>query len=431
MIELIQIIYTIFFLFIFFLFPLNKHFLIYLTNKRNFNNTDAISINFIFHLFFFFLISFFKINFYLYAYTIFILSIIINFILVKENFNYKKIGLLDIVSIITLFGITIQIALTTKLEWDGLAHWFYKAQVFYQNGSILDIKETPMPFYPHLGSFIWAFFWKISYLEYEYLGRLYYIFFYVISILCLAKQIKDSLYSIIFFITVTTLTLDFYLFAGYQEYLIFSILVIFCRFFFFTKDQDEKTNNLKIILFNFICFALFWIKQEGQFYSLFLSCLIIFKKEFSKRNKLIFASLFIFSAISWYFIETYIKGEIAYQATLNKDNYLSKYKNINLIIETFFFITVHIIKVMIRYPIWILIILSIFFYIKKKIISEDIKLIIIFFLLNYGLIYAIYFWIPYEYIFSLQTSLYRLMLQTTGFYIVVLVIFFKNILREK
>jgi len=431
MIEIIQIAYSVFFLFIFFLFPLNKFFLVSLTNNKEFNNTDAISINFIIHCFFFFLISFIKINYYFYAYTIFILSIIINIFLIKKNFNFKKISLLDIVSIITLFGIVIQIALTNRLEWDGLAHWFYKVQIFYQNGSVLDIRDVPLSNYPHLGSFIWAFFWKISYLKYEYLGRLFYIFIYIISICSLAKQIKNSIYSNIFFIAVTTLTLDLYLFSGYQEYFLFSIFAIFSRFFFLSKNQHHEAEYLKIIFFSFICFILFWIKQEGEFYSLFLLCLVLLKKEFSKKNKFAFIILFILSAVSWYFIESYIKGGIAYQGPLNKDNYLSRYKDIIIIIETFFYITLHIIKVMIRYPVWILIILSIFLYLKKNKFTEDIKLIIIFFLLNYGLIYAIYFWIPYEFIFSLQTSLFRLMLQSTGFYIVALIIFFKNILKEK
>jgi hypothetical protein len=431
MTEIIQIAYSVFFLTIFFLFPLNKYFLNFLTNNKEFNNTDAIAINFIIHLFFFFLISFFKINFYFYGYTIFTISIIINIFLIKKNFNLNKISLLDIISAITLFGIVIQIALTNRLEWDGLAHWFYKVQIFYQNGSVLDLKEVPLPSYPHLGSFVWAFFWKISYLKYEYLGRFFYIFIYLVSILSLAKLLKDSLYSLIFFIAVSTLTLDFYLFGGYQEYLLFSILSIFARFFFFTYKKDKRKNYLYIILFNLICFILPWVKQEGEFYALFLFFLVIFKKEFTKKNKLLFSLVFILSITSWYIIESYIKGHIAYQLPLNRDNYLSRYKDVIIIIQTFAYITLHIFKVMIRYPVWILIVIFSFLYFKKNNFNENIKLIIFFFVMNYGLIYAIYFWIPVDFIFSLQTSLFRLMLHTTGFYSVILIILFKKILKEK
>jgi len=431
MTEIIQIIYSVFFLTFFFLFPLNKFFLILITNNKGFNNTDAISINFIIHFFFFFLISFSKINFYLYGYTIFTTSVIINIYLIKKNYNSKKISLLDILSVITLFGIVIQIALTNRLEWDGLAHWLYKVQIFYQNGSVLDLKEVPFPSYPHLGSFVWAFFWKISYLKYEYLGRFFYIFIYIVSILSLAKLLKDNFYSLIFFIVVTTLTLDFYLFGGYQEYLLFSILSIFARFFFFSENKYKKKNYLYIILFNLICFIIPWVKQEGEFYALFLFILVIFKKEFTKKNKLLFSLVFILSIITWYIIESNIKGHIAYQLPLNRDNYLSKYKDVMIIIETFAYITLHIFKVMIRYPVWILIIIFSFLYFRKNNFDENMKLIILFFIMNFSFLYAIYFWIPVDYIFSLQTSLFRLMLHTTGFYSVILIILLKKIQKEK
>ena len=52
-----------------------------------------------------------------------------------------------------------------RLEWDGLAHWIYKAQIYFQEGTFADIKHVDFSYYPQLGSFLWGYFWKNSFFK--------------------------------------------------------------------------------------------------------------------------------------------------------------------------------------------------------------------------------------------------------------------------
>ena len=47
-----------------------------------------------------------------------------------------------------------------SLGWDG-NFWIEKAIIFYEEGEFKDLNYTIFPFYPHLGGYIWSFFWKI------------------------------------------------------------------------------------------------------------------------------------------------------------------------------------------------------------------------------------------------------------------------------
>ena len=77
------------------------------------------------------------------------------------------------------------------MNWDGVANWFYKVQNFYQGGSIDKLNNVPLNHYPHLGSYIWAFFWKNSFLNYEYFGRFFYVFFFLIIIFSIISSQKE------------------------------------------------------------------------------------------------------------------------------------------------------------------------------------------------------------------------------------------------
>ena len=105
-----------------------------------------------------------------------------------------------------------------------------KAQVFYQNGTFSDLKNVSFSYYPHFGSFLWGFFWKNSFLQFEYLGRLILPFFYLSGIFFSISTLfenKNYLNKVFFLILVLTLSLDYYLFGGYQDYYLFFGLLIF------------------------------------------------------------------------------------------------------------------------------------------------------------------------------------------------------------
>ena len=112
-----------------------------------------------------------------------------------------------------------------KLEWDGF-HWITKSLVFINEQEIQGLQDADMAMYPHLGGYLLALFLKNSYLGLEYFGRFFPIFFYLISIFSIFNMLKIKSEKIIFILifTIIYLTYDQYLFAGYQEYYIFSLL---------------------------------------------------------------------------------------------------------------------------------------------------------------------------------------------------------------
>ena len=86
--------------------------------------------------------------------------------------------------------ISFDLANNLKFGWDTLNFWFLKTLNFIEGGDIYNLKNLPREEYPHLGTFIWAIYTKISFLEYEYLGRIFYIFFFCIAIFSIAELLN-------------------------------------------------------------------------------------------------------------------------------------------------------------------------------------------------------------------------------------------------
>ena len=95
----------------------------------------------------------------------------------KINFNLK-----NFLIFIYIFIISIILVYDLQLGWDAKFFWFLKTINFYQDNSLLNLEKIPATDYPHLGSYIWSFFWRFPFGSYEYLGRIFYVFLYIISI---------------------------------------------------------------------------------------------------------------------------------------------------------------------------------------------------------------------------------------------------------
>ena len=138
--ELFLALYMLILTFIYFTFPFNKKILSKISNSSKFNSFDAISINFVFHFCFLLILSFFKINHLLIGYVIVFLAILMNLNLIKSI----KLSLLNSLFFIFLLVYTIKFTSFASLEWDGLSHWFYKTQIFYQDGSLTDFLDIKL-----------------------------------------------------------------------------------------------------------------------------------------------------------------------------------------------------------------------------------------------------------------------------------------------
>ena len=430
MIELISIFLQLLFFLIIFSFPFKVEFLNNFFNLKinSLNIIDCHVINIIFFIYILLFLSFFnfdiKLIFIIYI-TISSFFLIINY---KKIFlEINKINLLKFAYLLTiLVSIFIFIAYDLRLEWDG-HFWIEKALVFFQGGEIQNLKElNTNAQYPHLGSYIWAFFWKNSILELEYFGRFFYAYFYIFSIFTLMNILNIKFIKTILILTfsIIFLTYDTYLFKGYQEYLIFGTLVIASRFIFLI-NFNKIVHGKIIFLILSILYLLVWFKQEGLVYYLIFSILLIFSIKNSYSTKFNWILLIFFSIFIEFLLKNYVIGNYALGHS-NINNYLLIILDIKLLFTKIFSISQHILITFIKYPIWIVIIFSslLLFY-RKNTFDLKVKYFFFSFLLNIIFIYCAF--INFDNLdFYLKVSLDRLLFQTSGFYIILVLILIDN-----
>jgi len=244
MVELFGITIQFFILHLFFSTPLNLINYKKLNLKFSLNYFDIIFCNIIFHIFILLIISFYKINLLAYFLIILTTSLITNFIFFKKNI-LKNINIYGIIFPVICLSIFFDIAYQAILGWDGLAHWFWKTNNFYQNQDIGNFKNIPFPQYPHLGTFLWSFFWKNSLFNYEYIGRLFIPYIYIIALCSVCADIKNKLFGILFLLLLISASYDIFLFSGYQEYITFAYICFLSKLVFL----DKKNNQDKLFCY--------------------------------------------------------------------------------------------------------------------------------------------------------------------------------------
>ena len=423
MIELTSLLVQFIVFLIIFSFPFNPNSLnkFFKLSNTTITYVDCHALNILFILNIFLISSFLDINMKFLFLLLLSCSIILIAIKYNEILLFKKENyIIFIFYTILIVGIFTSIAGSPKLEWDG-HHWITKALVFFHNEGIVNLKDTSMPMYPHLGGYVWAFFWKNSIMQYEYFGRLFFAYFYIVSIFSIFNVLKFNSLRVYLLtvLTVIFLTYDRYLFGGYQEYAIFSILLISARYI--TLISFDKVNQFKkIFLVLVVMHTMIWFKDEGLFYYLIFGVTLILMNKGSVINKTIML-LFVFITIYLqYYLQKNIIGIFAFNSELINADIIGQLFNIKLVVIKSIAITKHIIIAFIKYPIWILIIFSSYFLIAKfKNNNSMIKYFSYALLLNILFLYALYLHDPIkDYEFILSVTLDRLIFQTSGFYLI-------------
>jgi hypothetical protein len=432
MTEIISIFYQFFIFLIIFSFPLTPRIL-----RRNLNNKlsninffDTQAINIIFFLYVCLSLSFFNIDLKLIFKIYFIAAIIFGlYNLKKINPKFTQSGVIYyLVFFLLIISIFFLIAQDLKLEWDG-HHWIEKALIFLKGEDILSLKNVSThPEYPHLGSFLWAFFWKNSYLELEYFGRFFYVYIYIISIFSVINflNFKNLFINIFGILFIVLLTFEPYLFAGYQEYLIFSILVISSRFIMLLNFNDFKNFKL-LFLIILILYLNSWVKDEGLVYFLIFSLLLtLFIDTITKYKLILIFSIFILTLIQ-YILQKYLIGLYDFPQMNSLNNMFLDLSNLSIIITKSFKILSHSIISFIKHPLWILIVISLFvFFQKKNILSLNIKYFLICLLFSYCFLFSVFFTFN-NFDFMLRVSLDRLLFQNSGFFLMLFLIILKDL----
>jgi len=305
MIEILSILIQFFIFLLFFTIPFNISFLNKKLNLKigTLNHLDAQALNVVFFLFISLNFSLFNLN------TAILFNIYLFFSIIFLIFNFKtyfkNLHIKDILNFILFFLIVISIffsiANNLKLEWDGHT-WIEKANIFKNGEHISNLNNTLHSNYPHLGSFVWAFFWKNSILGLEFFGRFFNVYIYVLSIFLIVKtiKVKNDNYNYLIILFFILITFETYYFAGYQEYLIFVCLIFATRYI--NLLSKENFNNIKLaVIIILILYINSWFKLEGKIYFIIFSIPLVLLLKINTYKKLyLFLLILILPIIQLY-----------------------------------------------------------------------------------------------------------------------------------
>ena len=429
MIEIFLIITQITFILVMFSLPaflVDKN---YYSKFLHFTFIDKLSINLIFFINILFFASIFNVKLIhiLYGYLFFI--IILFFINLKKiNFPKIRINYLFLLLFLFIFLGSIDLADQLYFEWDAKSNWIFKTLNFYQDQPIENLSQFTHTDYPHLGPFLWSFFWKFPHGTHEYLGRISFIFIYVLSIISFSNCLKTETFEkIIFSILLISLTYSYAIFSGLQDVLIFSTILFFARISYLIFDKKNNFGDFILILLligiiNILC----WFKNEGVFYSVFLLFSLLVNYKFSKISKLylIIGSVFVFLLRIFLFNYFNIDLNSSYfevDKTISLDFSLILYK-----LKT---ITFYIIIYLTQNPIYIITLPLLIYLIYKYPIKSLTNFILYSLILNFIFIYLTYMFKMTEVELLVKASLSRVIFQTSGFYSLIIVIYVNNYIR--
>ena len=273
--------------------------------NKSYNLYENYSINIVIQLNIILFLSFFNFNLemIIYSYLIFIIFLtLINLksLFLKEKFFNNGTYFLAFICLIIFFNI----AFNLTLSWDTEKFYFNKVLNFYNGFSIDNIGNTNRSYNPFFGDLIWAFFWEFSLISKEYAGRLFYGFFYILSVSFLVSNLKiKDIHKFLIILLIILSTYDYrILLSGNKEVLIFSLLCLMLNNMNNLTLNIPKKENKDILLFIFTANLLMWSKQVGFIYliSLILPLVFLFKLRYSKKIIIILSCLF------FYFLKIYI-----------------------------------------------------------------------------------------------------------------------------
>ena len=370
-----------------------------------------------------FLLIFSLLPFSISKYTIYIIIILLffsikNYYLSKVNIkkiNFDKYRL--ILFVLTYIIISVQVASQLELGWDAKWFWYIKSLFYTQNKTFSELSNYIFnDFHPHLGSFLWAFFRNFSINGYEYIGRLFYVFLYLVGIHFISKNVfKDKIKDSVLFIFLIILTHKYIYFSGLQEVLIFTTLIFISKFIFIFI---EKKQFIYLFIIALCMNLLIWFKAEGIAYAAicFLVVNLISKLNLQFRIYFNLLCLFFisFKTIIYKFFQIKINDQPYHlEYLLNLDLERLIYKLYNILI----YLSYNSLKNIILFIVPIIIIMNY----KKILINEYLRLVSVFFILNVMFIFSAYIFREMEVVYALKTTIDRIVYSSSGFYLVFII----------
>jgi len=329
-----------------------------------------------------------------------------------------------------IFILSVDLAYNLTLYWDAQKFWLIKTIHFFNNESLFELKNFSKPEYPYFGSLVWAFFWKLSNFENEYIGRIFCNIVLCYSIYSITDLLKISnLKKLILFLIILFVIYDYWHIRGSQEILVFSFLLI-CSKYLFLFVHEKKINKHELLIFFLSLNLLIWTKNEGVFFGLFIVITFLIYSRINLKFKIITFTAFLLLIINKFVIfDIYgLNNTIADSDDFDFLNLFSSIIN-NLSLYNFYFITKNFLISTIKFP---YVILSLFFmvilFVRKS--TKEINFFIFFyFILNIFFIYFVYFSATPRFELMVLTSLNRIVFESSAPFLLFPIIYLKKFFK--
>jgi len=282
----------------------------------------------------FFNIIGFKVQAIIYLFYIFLLSSTIYLILIFKRGTFDLEDTKFLIFIVLLyFIISSNLVYNLTLTWEAQTIWLDKTILLKFDQGIFALKNTPLPEFPFLFPVLWSFFWKFLNFDTEYVGRLFLVFFYLVSLFTFVNLFKTNFrIRIIIFLISVLITFRIQGFQGDLAALIFSLILINISSYYLLLENKKK-NFTNILIFLLTLNLLLYTSNEGMFFAFIILITLVLNKNLKKTIKLNIAVPFLI--LFTFKISVFIYYEFG--LSLNSDNYaltnISKNLNIgNLIL---------------------------------------------------------------------------------------------------
>jgi hypothetical protein len=346
-------------------------------------------------------------------------------LILKEKEKFKiNLNLRNFLIFIYIFIISIVLTYDLQLGWDAKFFWFLKTINFYQDNSLLNLEKLPATDYPHLGAYIWSFFWRFPFDSYEYLGRIFYVFLYVLSIFYFCEIFKSNeTYKLILSSLIILITFDIELFNGNQEIIVFSLILVAAKLSYelVTRKIKNPTNHLIFLLLSFN--AALWVKNEGLFLLGFILFIILFFRNLNLKQKkfILLGSILLIIArfIVFYFLNTGLES-FQFEKTFS----YNFFENLLLNLKTISFYSI---VYSLSLPLILLSLLTLLLNIYLFKIDKIQLFIIIYLILNVLFVFAAFMLTMEDVEWQVRVGLKRVMFESSGFYLLTIVYLFNKI----
>tara|TARA_Y100000816_G_scaffold292615_1_gene289123 strand:+ start:7003 stop:8277 length:1275 start_codon:yes stop_codon:yes gene_type:complete len=324
--ELLLILFSILTCFLMGLVPYDKIIL-----KKKIRNLDKYLFNFLISISLILLLNLSGLKLQYIVFTFYFLLIISSFFLSKSLITntYTKHNLFPIFFTgLINFIIAINVVYDPSISWEAQTIWMEKTIPLVFDQNLTSLKNSPAPELPILFPIIWSFFWKFFNIQYEYTGRIFLIFFYLISLFLYADLFKTNIVKkLIILLIIIFITFRIEGFQGDLEVFIFSIILMSMRSLYLAIFEKDY-SMINIINFILLINLLIWSSNEGMFYAGFLTFVFMVIKDLDKTNKMIILTSYLFLLILKLSIFIYYDFGI----NLNSDDYAIENisKNLNV-----------------------------------------------------------------------------------------------------